>query len=304
MPVPVDATGKYRLSQGDSFTIEVYATDVRRGVGASGGVASAYAKLLYEPDFMDFTPGSLKIAPAFDLATSGSVNEPFERIYDAGGAFDLAANGQATPGARTPQLLFSIGGHVPETAPNTSLAVLRLLPADNTDLRTRVYGMDQPVIGYFQVLTLRVGSPWRNSLNRWDVNMDRVVNDLDEAAVVAALAAGGPRQLPEAAPALGPFVDVSGDGVLNYLDALLIHQYLRSQTAQSSPALATLATPTLDTSAAPADGKFAIGRRRFYSKRDRSDEPRDGISGTGTVEIADCQRSRRGCVHARRPKHA
>ena len=128
-PVPVDATGKYRLSQGDSFTIEVYATDVRRGVGASGGVASAHAKLLYEHDFMDFLPGSLKIAPAFDLATSGSVNEPFRRIYDAGGSFDLAANGQTTPGARTPQLLFSVGGQVPETVPNTSLAVLRLLPA-------------------------------------------------------------------------------------------------------------------------------------------------------------------------------
>ena len=63
--------GRVPPLQGDSFTIEVYATDVRRGVGASGGVASAHAKLLYDPNFMDFMPGSLEIAPAFDLATSG-----------------------------------------------------------------------------------------------------------------------------------------------------------------------------------------------------------------------------------------
>ena len=232
-PVPVDDKGEYHLCQGDSFTIEVYATDIRRGVGASGGVASAHAELLYSPDFMDFIPGSLEIAPAFDVATSGCMNEGMKRIDNAGGSFDLAANGQNTPGALTLQLLFSVSGQVPETAPSTSVAVLRLLPANDTNLKTMVYGMDEPVFGDFEVLTLRVGSAWRNSPNPWDVNADGVVNELDELAVVNALAAGGPRQLPDTAPPGGPFVDVSGDGVLNYLDALLIHQHLVSlQTAQ------------------------------------------------------------------------
>jgi len=250
-PVPVDGSGEYHLFQGDSFVIEVYATDVRRGVGASGGVASAHANLSYEHNFMDFVPGSLEIAPAFDLATSGSMDEPSRRIEDAGGSFDLAANGETTPGARTPQLLFSVGGQVPETVVSTSLAVLRLLPADDTNLKTIVYGMDEPVSGDFQVLTLRVGSPWRNPTNRWDVNRDGLVNDLDELAVVAALMDGGPRQLPETVPPEGPFVDVSGDGVLNYLDALLIHQHLNSLTAQPPVALVTLTTPAPTASSAP-----------------------------------------------------
>ena len=198
--VSLDAAGKYHLCQGDSFTIEVYATDVRRGVGASGGVASAHAMLLYDPNFMDFVPGSFQIAPAFDLATSGRMNEPAGRIDNAGGSFDLTANGQKTAGALTSQLLFSVGGHIPETVPSTSLAVLRLLPADDTSLKTMVYGMDGPVFGDFQVATLRIGSPWRNYPNQWDVNRDGVVNSLDESAVLAALANGGPRQLADVPP--------------------------------------------------------------------------------------------------------
>jgi hypothetical protein len=181
-------------------TTAVYATDVRRGVGASGGVASAHAELLYSPNFMDFAPGSLRIAPAFDLAASGSMNEPGKRIDNAGGSFDLAANGQNTPGARTPQLLFSVSAQVPETTPNVSPAVLRLLPADDINLKTMVYGMDAPVSGDFQVLTLDVGSPWRNPANRWDVNRDGLVNELDELAVLAGLADDGPRKLPETPP--------------------------------------------------------------------------------------------------------
>jgi hypothetical protein len=246
-PAPVDATGSYHLSQGDSFTIEVYTTDVRRGVDAGGGVASAHAKLLYNPDFMNFVPGSLEIAAAFDVATSGAINQSLRRIADAGGSFDLAANGQQTPGARTPQLLFSVGGKVPETASSTSVATLRLLPADDINLKTMVYGMDSPVFGDFQTLTLRVGSPWRNSRNPWDVNADGVVNDLDELAVVGALAAGGPRQLPETVPPAGPFVDVSGDGLLNYLDALLIRQHLHPSPPHAVVTLAILATPATDT---------------------------------------------------------
>jgi hypothetical protein len=261
-PVSVDAAGKYHLCQGDSFTIEVYATDVRRGVGASGGVASAHAKLLFSPDFMDFVTDSLEVAPAFDLAASGTINWSLRRIEDAGGSFDLAVNGQQTPGARTPQLLFSVGGHVPDTVPSTSVATFRLLPADDISLKTMVYGMDAPVSGDFQVLTLRIGSAWRNSFNPWDVNADGVVNDLDELAVVDALAAGGPRQLPETAPPRGPFVDVSGDGVLNYLDALLIRQHLHPPAPQAMGAVAVLATPATDattSSAAVADTPQAVG---------------------------------------------
>lgn len=254
-PVSVDTSGEYHLSQGDSFTIEVYATDVRRGVGAGGGVASAHAKLVYSPNFMDFVPGSLEIAPAFDVAASGWINLSLRRIEDAGGSFDLAANGQHTAGARTPQLLFTVTAQVPETAPSMSVATFRLLPADDISLKTMVYGMDAPVSGDFQTLTLRVGSPWRNSLDRWDVNADGVVNDLDESVLLEALANGGPRQLPDTAPPKGPFVDVSGDGVLNYLDALLIRQHLHPPTPHLAAPLVTLASPVTDhsTAAAPSD---------------------------------------------------
>lgn len=227
--VPVNSKGEYHLCQGDSFVIEVYAADIRRGIDhESGGVASAHAKLFYMPDFMDFLPGSLHISPAFGMAVSGSLNEPMGRVEDAGGTFDLSANGGELPGAAAPQLLFSVECQVPITVASTTTAVLQLLPADDTALKTTVFGIDTPVFGSFQNLVVQVGSPWRNSSNPWDVNRDWTVDALDELAVVNALADGGPRQLPETIPPTAPLVDLNGDGVLNYLDALAIHQHLYS----------------------------------------------------------------------------
>ena len=163
--VPADAAGDYQLSQGESLTIEAFATDIREGVGAVGGVASAHANLLWDPAYIAVAPGSLQIAPAFDLAASGSMDVAGGRIVNAGGSFDLAVNGQQTPGAGAMQLLFSVDAQVPSTAASTSLTSLRLVPADDITLKTTVFGRDTPATGDFQTLTLQLGSAWRNPAN-------------------------------------------------------------------------------------------------------------------------------------------
>ena len=243
---PASAAGEYQLLPGNSYTIEVYATDIREGVGAAGGVASAYVDLFCNPAYINITPGSLGIAPAFDGATSGSLDVAAGRVFAAGGSNEGLANGQPTPGAGTPQLLFSVTAQVPITAGNTTLASLRLLPAGGSDLATTVFGMNTAAICNYQSLTAQVGSPWRNAPNPWDVNHDGVVNTLDEEAILDALADGGPRVLPATVPPGAPSVDVLGLGVLNWLDALAIQAYLASSTAMSPQVAAGSPTPATE----------------------------------------------------------
>ena len=178
-------------------------------MGAAGGVASAYVNLYCNPAFLNIMPGSLVIAPAFNAASSGSLDVGGGFVFAAGGAFESPATGPQTPGAGTPQLLFSVTAQVPLTAANTTLASLRLLPAGGSGLTTTVFGMSAAAICNYQALTAQVGSAWRNEANPFNVNHDGVVNSVDEQDVLNALADGGPRVLPATVPP-APSVTSSG----------------------------------------------------------------------------------------------
>ena len=148
-----DSLGRYRLNPGDSFTVEVYANDMRSGVGALGGVEAAYADLRYSPNLLNWTAGSLQIAPRFDKSTSGTIDAPNQQVDEAGGAFDLALNGSHYPGAGTPQLLFTVAGQVSAAAAHGSTVTLGLDAADVAGHDTMVYGNSVAVPATYQSAT-------------------------------------------------------------------------------------------------------------------------------------------------------
>ena len=225
-----DSLGRYRLNPGDSFTIEVCANDVRSGAGANGGVQAAYVDLHYDPNLLNWTAGSLQNAPLFDKSTSGVIDAAHQQIDEAGGGFDFALNGSHYPGAGTPQLLFTVAGQVSATAAHGSTVTLSLDTADVAGHDTMVYGNGAPVAATYQSASLLVGSPWRNPTNQWDVDGSGAANAADEAAVIGQLSGGAkPRLLADTRPTGSPMVDVDGNGVLNWLDALLIHQHLSAR---------------------------------------------------------------------------
>lgn len=246
-----DSLGRYRLNPGDSFTVEVRANDVRSGVGANGGVQAAYADLRYDPSLLNWTAGSLQIAALFDKSTAGTIDAAHQLVDEAGGAFDLALNGSHYPGAGTPQLLFTVAGQVSAAATHGSTVTLALDSADVAGHDTMVFGNSASVPATYQGVGLLIGSLWRNPTNQWDVDGNGTVNAADESTVVSQLTAGKPQVLADIRPTGSPMVDVDGNGVLNWLDALLIHQHLGSASAgvqmavaASSPSPSVTATTT------------------------------------------------------------
>ncbi len=67
-----------------------------------------------------------------------------------------------------------------------------------------------------------VGNSWQNPVNRFDVSNDGVVSPLDALLVINELSARGSRSLVGSTLQRPPWVDVSGDVAVSPLDALLV----------------------------------------------------------------------------------
>ena len=184
-----------------------------------------------------------KLRPCSTSPRPATIDAANQQIDEAGGAFDLALNGSHYPGAGTPQLLFTVAGQVSAAAAHGSTVTLGLDPADVAGHDTMVYGNSVAVAATYQSASLLIGSLWRNPTNQWDVDGNGVANAADESAVISQLSAARPQLLPDTRPAGSPMVDVDGNGVLNWLDALLIHQqHLSSSRVPPAGAATTVAS--------------------------------------------------------------
>ena len=105
-------------------------------------------------------------------------------------------------------------------------------------------------------------SAWQNQANPADVNGDGVVDASDLAALVNMLTTAGPEVLPATVPAGSPLVDVNGDGVLNWLDVLLVQQEINSSAALAAASVQTASSQAVatavGTSVQPATDALAV----------------------------------------------
>jgi len=129
---------------GQQFKAKVYVQDLR-GLGATGGVFSAFADLTYDLDYMDWvvtgspTPApqpTIQVAPFFANFLSGTIDEPNRLVDEAGGM------GGFTPPGDAMQLLFTITGEVPlsNTGPLTAVT-FAANPAEGATLDLSLYGL-------------------------------------------------------------------------------------------------------------------------------------------------------------------
>ena len=82
-------------------------------------------------------------------------------------------------------------------------------------------------------LTDTATSTWQNPANKYDVNADGIVSGLDVLLIINRLLDGGAGPLPPVAT-VPPYLDVSGNGSLEPLDALQIINFLNSANRRAA----------------------------------------------------------------------
>ena len=99
-------------------------------------------------------------------------------------------------------------------------------------VQLRVTDSGQPPITEdfeLQLQTTSVDSPWRNQVNKFDVNVDSVISPIDVLLVINYLNGGGNTALAAITNpprTTGPYYDVSGDRFVSPLDPLLVINWL------------------------------------------------------------------------------
>ncbi len=123
------------------------------------------------------------------------------------------------------------------------------LPVDASVLELRT--LDERIGVSSETVQLRIGSsrPWQNSANPLDVSGDGDVSPLDALLVIIELNRDGDGEFTDAAP---PFVDVSGDGVVSPRDALLVINYLNQTSTVAITNSSTSSLRNSDVAAALA----------------------------------------------------
>ena len=216
----------------------MYATDLRT-IGATGGIAAAYANLTRSSNQVTFVPGSLVVGPLFGSSNSGSI-DPGGNVSDAGGI----DTGTAV-GSQTPELLFTVNGTVSQsTAPGTVIS-LATSQDTATGQGTTVFGNSTTVAANYASANLEVPAhPWQNPVDRYDVNNDGYVNILDIVKLVGEMNAGfggtsgGLPSSPKSSDPTGlppPYVDINGDGFFNVQDVIMLVGYINSHGSVAVP---------------------------------------------------------------------
>ena len=229
-----DSNGKYRIPAGANFVAEVFVDDLR-AAGAAGGVFGAFADLMYSPDLVAWTAGSLTFGSQFTTVQSGTINEAGQLVDEAGGTINPV--GAVPVGSDPAQLLFRVNGTISPTATLGAAINIALDAADAVGTHpTIVFGINTEVPASYETEQIIVGEarPWQNPANICDVNNDGRVDQLDVIVVVNAFNNGGSRVLPNppvapnlpnptpGIPGSASFVDLDGDGALTQQDVIAI----------------------------------------------------------------------------------
>ena len=116
-------------------------------------------------------------------------------------------------------------------------------------------------------LTDTATSPWQNPTNKYDVNADGIVSGLDVFRIINRLLDGQAGPLP-LVPPVPPYLDVSGNGSLEPLDALQIINYLNSELPRRWPAAAVAAIPAARRGALAAQPASRIAGVNYHHGHD------------------------------------
>lgn len=337
----LQGTPAFRVDVGEVFYVNVYSEDLRLGGSAADrGVEAAFLDLLYDRNLaavnlVETSPGVFKPdfsytdrfnpQPAnYDFDLNGFINSPEGIVNELGGANfrDTIVNPAPPPATITEpplgkgkKFVVSVGFDAlaagstffqPDPAEDSqNRSAILLAPVGNDPNPVEAQDNQVFLVASAPITITTTGAPeFVNTLNAYDVNLDKNVTAFDALQVINELNVRGARSLHTGAMASagelppGYYVDTNSDGKLSAFDALGVINWLNLHPVGSGGAAGEdtsgngsggefvaepLSSPVADSSAANPSGDSGLSSSLLFNVANGNHSSSTGAEGSVVV---------------------